>query len=94
MKRIKINFYKNFWFWIACFLLIYLLKYSDLFGVNQLFDIIIYIYKQMIKEPIAFFAFIVSVVAINLETINVIKSDRRSRLSISYKIEEKQKVKA
>lgn len=90
----KSSFYKNPWFWIALFLVLYILRDSKVVPIKLLFDVIVYIYKQIISQPIAFLAFLLSIVAINIERINVIKNDRRAPLSISYKIEGKSEVKA
>ncbi len=39
-------------------------------------------------------AFLISIITVYIERINVLKTDRRAKLSISYKIEGKSKVKA
>lgn len=90
----KPYFYKNSWFWVALSLLIYILKQSEVLVVELLVNIIVYVYKQVISEPIAFLAFLISIFTVHIERINVLKTDRRAKLSISYKIEGKSKVKA
>ena len=90
----KLYFYKNFWFWVGLSLLIYILRQSEVLGVELLVNIIVYVYKQVISEPIAFFAFLISIITVHIDRINVLKTDRRAKLSISCKIEGKSKVKA
>lgn len=75
-------------------LLIYILRQSEVLGVELLVNIIVYVYKQVISEPIAFFAFLISIITVHIDRINVLKTDRRAKLSISCKIEGKSKVKA
>ncbi len=79
---------------MALSLLIYILRQSEVLGVELLVNIIVYVYKQVISEPIAFLAFLISIITVYIERINVLKTDRRAKLSISYKIEGKSKVKA
>ena len=79
---------------MALSLLIYILKQAEVLGVELLINIIVYVYKQVISEPIAFLAFLISIFTVHIERINVLKTDRRAKLSISYKIEGKSKVKA
>ena len=79
---------------MALSLLIYILKQSEVLGVELLVNIIVYVYKQVISEPIAFLAFLISIFTVHIERINVLKTDRRAKLSISYKLEGKSKVKA
>ena len=69
----KQYFYKNFWFWVALSLLIYVLRQSEVSGVELLVNIIVYVYKQVISEPIAFLAFPISIITVYIERINVLR---------------------
>ena len=69
----KLYFYKNFWFWVALSLLIYILRQSEVLGVEVLVNIIVYVYKQVISEPIVFLAFLISIITVYIERINVLR---------------------
>ena len=93
MKKLKkLTFYKTIWFWLTICLLVYILRQSTV--VKIFIDIVSYVYQQVISEPIAFLAFLISIITVYIERINVLKTDRRAKLSISYKKEEMSEVKA
>ena len=93
MKKLKkLTFYKTIWFWLTICLLVYILRQSTV--VKMFIDIVSYVYQQVISEPIAFLAFLISIITVYIERINVLKTDRRAKLSISYKKEEMSEVKA
>ena len=95
MKKLKkLTFYKTIWFWVTICLLVYILRQSKVTIVKMFIDIVSYVYQQVISEPIAFLAFLISIITVYIERINVLKTDRRAKLSISYKIEEMSKVEA
>ena len=94
MKKLKkLTFYKTIWFWVTICLLVYILRQSKVTIVKMFIDIVSYVFQQVISEPIAFLAFLISIITVYIERINVLKTDRRAKLSISYKIEEMSKVK-
>lgn len=95
MKKLKkLTFYKTIWFWLTICLLVYILIQSKVTVVKMFIDIVSYVYQQVISEPIAFLAFLISIITVYIERINVLKTDRRAKLSISYKKEEMSEVKA
>ena len=95
MKKLKkLTFYKTIWFWLTICLLVYILRQSKVTVVKMFIDIVSYVYQQIISEPIAFLAFLISIITVYIERINVLKTDRRAKLSISYKKEEMSEVKA
>ena len=95
MKKLKkLTFYKTIWFWLTICLLVYILRQSKVTVVKMFIDIVSYVYQQVISEPIAFSAFLISIITVYIERINVIKTDRRAKLSISYKKEGMSEVKA
>ena len=95
MKKLKkLTFYKTIWFWLTICLLVYILRQSKVTVVKMFIDIASYVYQQVISEPIAFLAFLISIITVYIERINVLKTDRRAKLSISYKKEEMSEVKA
>lgn len=95
VKKLKrLNFYKNIWFWIALVSVVYILTDNKLLKFSLIFEMIVYVYSQIIEEPIAFLALGISIFTVYIERINVVKNDRRAPLSVSYEIEERTKVEA
>lgn len=93
-KLKKLTFYKTIWFWVVICLLVYISRQSEVPIVKMFFNIIFYVYEQVRSEPIAFLAFLISIITVYIERTNVLKTDRRAKLSISYEIEGKSTVKA
>lgn len=58
---------------MALSLLIYILRQSEVLGVEVLVNIIVYVYKQVISEPIVFLAFLISIITVYIERINVLR---------------------